>query len=291
MPLGTPNTGGVVEPTKVAGGVNPGTRMIGGIRKGLQENLNFVVILLDDGGGEWFNWSGLAQPASGWALTPRLDEMRARGVTFVRGHATPICAVTRARLWSASYAFRLGCGGNIEPSDVYTFCGGGAPIADWTAPLPITTKLWPRMVRLGRNGTDVSSNLASYTYQQAMFGKLHLCSDQGFETYPIDHGFGRYIGNQPNAGNLPVGDSNSGHFHFTEISQSSGTAPTSKTWGSAGTWPAGGPYVAYSTAVTPNAAWDAYKCYRDAIAWINSRTSPFIALLDPDLAPDPDRPE
>lgn len=279
MPLGTQNTGGVGAATRITGAINPATKSLGGIRGGIQENLNVVVIILDDGGAEWFDWSGLTEPNAGHALTPRLNEMRERGVTFSRGYATPICGPSRARFLSSQWGFRAGLAGNIEATDVFNFGGGGSPLADWTASSPITLKMLPRLIRLGRNGTDASTLVATYTYQQALFGKAHLMSNTGFETWPVDHGFGRYIGMQPNAGALPVGAANTGHFHFTEISQSSGTAPTSKTWGSAGTWPAGGPYVAYDTSVEPDAAWDAYKVYRDAIQWINSRTSPFFAVL------------
>jgi len=270
-------------PTRNTGGLRAATQVKGGIRAGIQDNLNFVVIVVDDGGAEQFDWSGLAAPASGRASTPRLNEMRAKGVTFLRGHACPICGPSRARLFTGQHGFHAGCAGNIEETDIYSLGGGGAPLSDWTVPAPISLKTAPRLVRLGRNGTDASTVLANYTYQQALFGKLHVTSNTGFETWPIDHGFGRYIGGQPNAGSLPAGDPNTGHFHFREISQSSGAAPTSKDWGAAGTWPAGGPYVAYNVStdhtVTPHATWDAYKVYRDAISWINGTNRAFVAFL------------
>ena len=243
-------------------------------------DVNIVVLLIDDGGAEWFDWSGLEEPHSGYILHPRLTEMRALGVAFTRAYANPICAPSRARLWSGQYGFDLGLAGNPTDVEDYAFCGGGAPIADWQNPQPITTKLLPRLVRLGRDGADDLPSLSDYTYAQACFGKTHLHSHDGRETWPCDHGIGRYVGCQPNAGVLPHGAPNRGHFHFTEISQVLGGAPTSKIWGATGTWPSGGPYVAYDTSTEPDAGWDAYTVLRNTISWINSRTTPFLALVN-----------
>lgn len=280
MPLGIPITGGITPQSRITGGITPLNAVKGGVRSGQQENLNFVVIQFDDGGAEWFNWSGLQATTGGHALTPRLDEMRGRGVAFTRAYACPICAPSRARMRSGLYGFDVGLAGNPVDGEDFAFGGGGAPLSDPTNVPPITLKLIPRLVRLGRTGSDTSTVLSSYPYQQATFGKSHLQSLSGRETWECDHGVGRYIGCQPNAGVLPVGDDNTGHFHFTEITHNAGGTPTSKVWGSAGTWPSGGPYVAYDTSVEPDACWDAYKVYRDAISWINSRTSPFIAFVN-----------
>lgn len=279
-PLGVPNTGSLGVPTRNTGAIRAQSQVKGGIRTGQQENYNVVVFMFDDGGAEWFNWSGLQATTGGHALTPRLDEMRARGVTFTRAYACPICAPSRARMRSGLYGFDVGLAGNPVDGEDFAFGGGGAPLADPTNVPPITLKTIPRLVRLGRTGSDASTVLSSYPYQQATFGKSHLQSLEGRETWECDHGVGRYVGCQPNAGAIPAGDANTGHFHFTEISQVAGGTPTSKVWGAAGTWPAGGPYVAYDTSVEPDAAWDAYKVYRDAISWINSRTSPFIAYVN-----------
>lgn len=290
MPPGAPHD---VRTTSAApiSGVPPVDPVPGG------GDVNLVVILLDDGGAEWFDWSGLAEPKSGFIRHPRLTEMRGRGVTFTRAYACPICAPSRARLWSGQYGFDAGLGGNPTDVEDFAFCGGGAPIADWQNPLPIARKLLPRLLRIGRDGADDLPSLADYTYAQACFGKTHLHSHEGRETWPTDHGIGRYVGCQPNAGVLPHGDPNTGHFHFTEISQVAGGAPTSKIWGAPGQWPAGGPYVAYDPSARPDAAWDAFTVYRNAIQWINSRTTPFLALVNfnpphapfevpPFLAPD-----
>ncbi len=243
-------------------------------------DLNFVIIVLDDGGAEWFEWSGLAEPQTGFAVSPRLAELRQLGVTFTRAYACPICAPSRARLWSSQYGFDAGLAGNPVDSDDFAFGGGGAPIANWQNPPAITLRLWPRLLQLGIDGTDELPDPNGYTYAQAEFGKSHLHSNTGRETWPCDHGLNRYVGLQPNAGELPPGDPNRGHFHYPEITQVRGSAPTSKTFGAAGTWPAGGPYVAYDAAVTPNAAWDAYKNYRDAVEWIAERTTPFLAIVN-----------
>lgn len=243
-------------------------------------DLNVVVVVLDDGGAEWFDWSELLAPQSGHVVHPRLTELRQLGVTFTRAYACPICAPSRARLWSGQYAFDAGLAGNPTDTDDFAFRGGGTSIANWQNPPPITLRLLPRLLRLGRDGADDLPTLAQYTYAQACFGKVHLHAHQGRETWPCDHGIGRYVGCQPNAGVLPEGDPNRGHFHYTEIAQVAGGAPTSRVWGAAGTWPAGGPYVAYDTGTDPDAGWDAYGVYRNALSWINTRTSPFLALVN-----------
>src|SRR5205085_3421043 len=127
------------------------------------------VVVLDDGGLEWFDWSGLAKPATGHVRHPRLTEMRQMGVAFTRAYANPICAPTRARLWSSRYAFELGLAGNPGDAEDFAFGGGGAPLDDWQHPAPITTKLWPRLLA---NGCAAGGNEEAYA--RACFGKVHL---------------------------------------------------------------------------------------------------------------------
>ncbi len=243
-------------------------------------DLNVVLITIDDGGAEWFDWSGLAEPEMGFVVHPRLSELRKLGVAFTRAYACPICSPSRARIWSSTYGFDAGLAGNPTNADDFAFGGGGATIANWQNPPPITLRTWPRLIQLGRDGTDELPDPSGYTYAQAAFGKSHLHSNAGRETWPCDHGVNRYVGCQPNAGVLPPGDPNTGHFHFTEITQKRGAAPTSMVFGAAGTWPAGGGYVAYDARTTPNAAWGAYKVYRDAVEWIESQTKPFVSVLN-----------
>jgi|GEM_PF-3811318 len=240
---------------------------------------NIVIVVLDDGGAEWFDWSGLLEPAAGFVKHPRLSELRARGVTFTRAYACPICAPSRARLWSGSYGFDLGLAGNPATFDDYAFCGGGASIANWQNPPPITARLLPRLLRIGRDGSDELPP-AEQSYASASFGKSHLHSDEGRETWPIDHGLLRYVGCQPNAGKLPQAQTQKGHFQFAEVTHSAGGAPSVKVWGAPGVWPNGGPYVAYDTSVAPDAGWDAYTVYRNAVQWMNTRTKPFLALVN-----------
>ncbi|MBL8862304.1 MAG: sulfatase-like hydrolase/transferase [Planctomycetes bacterium] len=242
-------------------------------------DLNFVIVLLDDGGAEWFDWSALVEPASGFVPHPRLSELRQLGVAFRRAYATPICAPSRARLWSGSYGFDLGLGGNPAASRDFAFCGGGAPLATWQSPAPITARLLPRLLQLGRDGAE-DLPLAEQTYAQASFGKSHLHSDVGRETWPIDHGLGFYAGCQPNAGVLPAGAPNAGHYHFREVRQAAGSAPVALTRGAAGAWPAGGPYVAYAPELQPAAGWGAVHVLRDALTWMNASTKPFLALVN-----------
>lgn len=263
---------------------------------------NVVIFLLDDGGAEYFSWSGLLQPqVAGFALTPRMNEMRARGVTFLEQRATSICGPTRACVQTGKHSFRPGngLGGNLDGLGATGF-----GLGDYSGVQ--TAVLLSRALRLGRDGTaDQTLGSNAFTYASAWFGKGHLFSDGGEEIYPTSHGWGRYVGCPPNAQsmeNWPVGQLapfgpldpgyvtphvNSGHFHFREITTSFGAAIVSETYGASGTWPAGGHYVAWDPTTSPRSAWDAFKVYRDAISWINTRTQPFLAkvCLNPPHAP------
>lgn len=238
-------------------------------------DLNFVFMFLDDAGAEWFSWSGLLEPNGGHAYTPRLNEMRTRGVSFTRAYANPICSPSRGRLLSGQYAFDNGLAGNPIVSDDFNFCGGGTTAANFESPPAVTLKLMPKLVRLGRDGTDDQTlGESAFTYALGWFGKDHLCSDVGRETYPMDHGFGRFIGEQGNSIDTYPG---AHHYSFVEWTETFGVMPTSRTWGASGVWPAGGPYVAYSP--DTNGAWDGYKVMRDAVQWIGEQSHPFIAYI------------
>jgi arylsulfatase A-like enzyme/phage gp46-like protein len=260
---------------------------------------NVVVFLFDDGGAENFDWSGLLEPSYGHVATPRMNEMRARGVTFTRAYATSICGPTRACVHTGRAGFRTGLGGNLDGAGSTGYglgVYGGVSTETGVA----------RALRLGRDGTaDQTLGANAFTFASAWFGKGHVFSDGGQESYPVSQGWGRYAGCPPNAASLenwPIGQAepfapgdpeyvtpheNSGHFHFREVATTFGGAPVVETYGAPGAWPAGGPYRAWDPSTTPRAAWDAFKVYRDAIQWINSRTQPFLALvcMNPPHAP------
>jgi phage gp46-like protein len=262
---------------------------------------NVVVFLLDDGGAELFDWSELDAPTDPYALTPRLHEMQGRGVTFLRGYATPICGPTRACLHTGRHGFRTGLAANLDGAG-----SAGFGLGEYGGFPTLETGMIARALRLGRDGTDDQSlGAAAFTYVSFWGGKGHIYSDAGRETWPVQHGWGRNIGCQPNASSLenwPYGQAepndpgdpgyvplapNSGHFHFREISAAFAGVPVVTTYGAAGTWPAGGPYKAWDTTTTPKAAWDAYKVARDLILRINGSTQPVFAVvcMNPPHAP------
>jgi len=254
---------GINAPTRLSGSVTPATKSTGSIRpQNVQPNI--VFIMFDDGGAEKFRMCGLVADALDYALTPRINEMRGYGVTFQRAYAYPICSPSRYCADSGMYGFRTGCGWVIEPTDTFS----GDP----------NQKLIARAMRLGRNATDdlaLTENVHGYSY--GWFGKDHMAPDSGYTTNAVNRKWGRYVGMQPNAGALPA-DGSAGHYHFTEIFATFGATPTTTTYGNAGDWPAGGPYV-YHQAGTPQGYWDGYKVWSDAVQWINGRTKPFIAKI------------
>lgn len=260
---------------------------------------NVVIFTLDDGGSEWFEWSGFLEPFAGYALTPRLNELRARGVTFLRAQATSVCGPTRANIQTGRHSFRHGLGGNLDGAGSH-----GYGLGDYAGVQ--TELLLSRALRLGRDGTaDQTIGANAFTYASGWFGKGHIFSDSGMSLYPVGHGWGRYVGCPPNAASLenwPIGavdplnpgdpgyvtpHANSGHFHFRDTTSSFGATVTVETFGAAGTWPAGGPYVAWDTTTTPRAAWDGFDTWRNALQWVNTRSQPFLAkvCINPPHAP------
>lgn len=244
------------------------------------DDLNVFEIWFDDGGAELFDWSGLLEPEQGFMKVPRLQEMRALGVTFTRAYSPTICGPARIAAEFGQYGFRTGGGANYD--------GAGAPGFSAGKYGEVQTLLsLPRAIDLARNEE----------YVTCWTGKGHLMADVGRETFPIELGWDRYVGCQSNSQSFehwpvgqvdptPIGDpsyvpsaGNSGHFHFREIEHDAGWPYASRVYGEPGTWPAGGPYVAWDDTCEPPAAWDAYKATRDALEFANAAEKPFVIKL------------
>lgn len=255
------------------------------------DDLNIVLIYFDDGGAEWFDWSEMLQPASGYFKVPRLQGFRDLGVTFRRAYAGPICGPTRGMIETGRRSSSNGFGGNLDGPGSFGF--GLGVYAGQQTELTLA-----RALRLGRDGTDDQTlGSLAFTYAIAWFSKAHVFSDGGMNDWPTSNGYGRYTGCVPNDQSLEnwppdafepyePGDpeyitppENSGHFHWRELRTAFGGAPVVETYGTPGAWPAGGPYVAWDSTTTPRAAWSAYKATRDAIQWANARTQPFLVKL------------
>lgn len=255
----------------------------------ITDDLSVVEIFFDDGGAELFDWSGLLEPEQGFVHVPRLQQLRALGVTFTRAYSLPICAPARACAEFGKQGLHTGAGPNLD--------GDGAP--GWRAGVydGVQTLLsLPKAIKAAR-GEDA--------YVTFWSGKGHLGADVGRETFPIELGWDRYTGCQSNASSFehwPVGQleptpiddpsyvpiaANSGHYHFREVDQVAGGEFQCCTYGAPGVFPAGGPYQAWSPSSNPPGAWDAYKATRDAIEFINAATKPVLLklCLNPPHAP------
>nr|ADC79141.1 arylsulphatase A [uncultured sludge bacterium] len=64
---------------------------------------NFVLILLDNIGKEWFGSEGSLEHR-----TPHIDQLAREGVRFENCYASPICSVSRVLLLTGRYPFRTG---------------------------------------------------------------------------------------------------------------------------------------------------------------------------------------
>lgn len=246
------------------------------------ERLNVVLIDLDDGGAELFEWSGLVEPLQGFAKTPRLNELRALGVTLRRAYAPTICGPARWCAESGQYSRRTGTGTNYDGPEAAGFAGG--------------VYGGQQTIRTLVQALGIATNDA---YVSCWSGKAHLAVDVGQEGFPISLGYDRYVGCQSNANSFedwPVGQltpnlpgdpgyvapaGNSGHFHYRTVDHNAGSAFTTETIGAGGTWPSGGPYTAWDPTSTPRAGYDAVQTFREGLEWANATTGPFFLKLCP----------
>jgi arylsulfatase A-like enzyme len=247
----TETAGTVVGPPITAGTVTSlvETQINTAVRQSA-ERLNVVVILLDDVGREEIGWYGLGADV---APTPRLDGFRAKGVTFTNAYAYPICGPTRAAVHTGVYGKGTGLAANIEADDTWY------RLAD-------SNVLLPEILSIGC-GVGL--------YARGTFGKWHMCGYQGQDSHPFDNGYARFFGCIPNAGSdESLGYYNGhGHFRWRKV-----TGPTASAYVPAGYDPA--TYPGYPDAFAYDyTTWDASTNVRDALAWINTRTTPFICYL------------
>lgn len=142
---------------------------------------NVLVILGDD-----FGWLDLERVA-----TPNLDGLAARGMTFRRSYAFPVCSPTRYGLHFGRYPRRDGIGDGVSP---------GLPGPDNPAP-PLALDSLAEVLRLSPRGPT----------HTALFGKWHLGTnelddgpDPDWGPYdfgaltPNLQGFERWFGSQGN---------------------------------------------------------------------------------------------
>ena len=113
-----------------------------------QDQPNILLIIADDLGVDPLNGF---HDANLQAVTPTLDSLRAAGITFINGTASPVCTPTRAAIMSGQYGVKngvLGVPGNLDNSDQTVFKGlaaqTGAAYADaligkWHLTQPLRT--------------------------------------------------------------------------------------------------------------------------------------------------------
>ena len=64
---------------------------------------NFLVILADNVGQDWFDCYGSVEKC-----TPEIDKLAADGVRFEHCYVTPLCSTTRVEMYTGRYGFRTG---------------------------------------------------------------------------------------------------------------------------------------------------------------------------------------
>ncbi len=153
---------------------------------------NIVLILMDDMG---FNDVSLYNggAADGSLLTPNIDAIAGRGVTFTNGYAAnAVCAPSRASIMTGRYSTRFGF-------EFTPFPRVGTTIVRWMQeieppPLPTyidteTAAQLPDMAELGMPPEEITiaEVLREVGYYTAHIGKWHLGATAGMR--PEDQGF------------------------------------------------------------------------------------------------------
>lgn len=141
---------------------------------------NVIVIVADDAGYADFGFmNGLSgvgnNPGFSTSLTPNLDALAGRGVTFDRAYVAANCQPTRAAIITGGYQQRIGnenVGNNLFlQSQIPTFGFEGTP--------PTTATMWDRFKDQG--------------YATGAVGKWHLGSIEGINR-PQDQGVDEFYG-------------------------------------------------------------------------------------------------
>lgn len=144
---------------------------------------NILLIVLDDLGTEKLSFYG--QSAS-HPPTPRLAELRGRGILFTNAYANPVCATTRAMLQTGRFSFRTGMGTN--PLDALTLNSQEVTLAEM-----LKAGFWA-----GPTG-----------YRCGAFGKWHLTrTGTPDREHVCANGYDRFVG--------PIAN-NSNHFAWRRI--------------------------------------------------------------------------
>jgi arylsulfatase A-like enzyme len=233
--------------------INPGTQLSGVTLSSPVEvgrdptPYNVVVILMDDTGRDQFDWHGLQ---SDYAATPRMNELRALGVTFMDAHAAPICGPTRAGIQTGVYAKTHGQGANILDGDT-------------TFRLNDDLTFIPEAFKAGRPHS---------VYALGAFGKWHMCG-YGQNDHPFTNGYNRYFGCLLNITANPL--SSVSHYRWRKT-----TGTSTFTLVPSG-WAPGGSYTYPDGLVYDSTTYDMCHNFRDAVQWINSRTQPFWCYIAP----------
>lgn len=189
----------------------------GGAPSGAQQSPNVIVIIADDVGYADFGFSAKS-PGQGFldpggnaiSLTPNLDDLAARGVSFSRAYVGASCQPSRAALVTGGYQQRIGneVVGNVHTSANQVFEG-----------VPVETEtIWDRM--------------KSRNYTTGAFGKWHLGQTEDTPTQlgnrPQNQGIDEFRGTWSNPGPYTVNqnESNPGRILREAVVQPNGTIVT-----------------------------------------------------------------
>lgn len=85
-----------------------------------QAQQNIILLIADDVSPEYF---GFYSTTTDTATTPNIRSLAAKGITFSKVWASPVCSPTRAGIFTGRHSFRTGVGALLAlphlPKDVY----------------------------------------------------------------------------------------------------------------------------------------------------------------------------
>ena len=100
--------------------------LYGGVATGADRRPNFLVILADNIGQDWFDCYGSMEKC-----TPQVDKLAAGGVRFEHCYVTPLCSTTRVEMYTGRYGLHTGWhthhdsaiygGGGLDPKREVTW--------------------------------------------------------------------------------------------------------------------------------------------------------------------------
>lgn len=244
---GTINGGAIVGVAPSASSINAATKLASTTLRTDPTSYNVLLFVIDDVGMERIAKYGRGE-GNPYALTPRFDALADAGVLFTNAYAQPVCGPTRAVLNTGRYAHRTGFGQNVA--------------AD--SGLDTNERLLWEIIRDGRGQT---------TYARGYFGKYHLCPAIGYESHMTSQAVQRYAGSVGNIGADPSQGSID-HYNWRKtLSTPTATSTTLIDGDGTSTWDE----TTYSASVTA----------ADAVAWISTRTVPFVAYVTINVPHEP----